>query len=463
MSAGTSYAEFIRKKSQVGDAHGFEPLWMPSYLKDFQVHLDDWAIRKGRAAIFAGCGMGKTPMYFVWAENVVRHTNRPVLVATTLGDSDQAVREATTKFQVDAVRSRDGKFPSGARVVVTNYERLQHFDPADFVGFVGNESSILKNFKGRRKKIVTEFMRTLPYRLLTTATAAPNDYIELGTSSEALGELGHKDMLTRFFVKSLAARGTIGWGRELWRMKGHAENDFWRWVCSWARACRKPSDVGPFDDAPFVLPELTTAEHVIEADSPPGDCLFDLPAITIQEQRDELRRTLKARCEKVAELLAHDEPAIAWCYLNEESRLLARLIPGAVEVSGSDSDDRKEEIYNAFVAGQIRKIVSKPKICGFGQNWQHCNHMTFFVSHSWEQWHQSLRRCWRYGQTRPVRADLISTPGLRSVLANLQRKEEQVQRMFNRLVAMMSDTLKLTRHREFVVPETAPSWLCSIA
>jgi hypothetical protein len=456
--ATTDYQTFLLRKSQLGGDHGFEPLWLPDCLFPFQAAATGWAIRKGRAAIYCSCGLGKTPMFLVWAENVVRHTNRPVLAITTLGDSDQAVREAG-KFGVEAVRSRDGKFKPGARVVVTNYERLHYFDPADFAGVVANESSILKNFKGKTKSAVTEFLRTIRYRLLTTATAAPNDYVELGTSSEALGELGHSDMLTRFFVKKLADRGTIGWGREQYRMKGHAERDFWRWVCSWARAFRKPSDLGPFDDADFDLPDLVTAEHVVNPNRPRTGLLFDTDAVSMEDQREDLRRTLTERCEKAADLLSHDRPALAWCYLNDEGRLLAKLIPGAVEVSGADPDDAKEEAFEAFARGDIRVIVSKPKIAGFGLNWQHCSHMTFFPSHSWEQWHQAIRRCWRFGQTRPVTVDVVTTPGMLGVLANLKNKEEKVDRMFSRLVELMNNAVRIGRTAYGVKTEEVPQWL----
>lgn len=452
------YKEFLSRKSQLGGASGFEPLWLPDYLMPFQRHLDDWAIRRGRASIFAGCGLGKTPMYFVWAENVVRHTNRPVLVITTLGDSAQALREAA-KFGVDAVRSKDGKFKPGARVVVTNYERMHHFDPRDFAGCAANESSILKNFKGATKAAVTEFLRTVPYRLLCTATAAPNDYVELGTSSEALGELGYQDMLTRFFTKHLAARGTLGWGREQYRMKGHAEPEFWRWVCSWARACRKPSDLG-FDDAGFDLPPLVTREHHVAANAARPGLLFDVPAYTVQEQQAELRRTLTERCEKAAGLIAaHKDSALAWCYLNPEGNLLTKLIPGAVQVKGGDDDDKKEESFAAFEAGQIRVLVSKPKISGFGLNWQHCAHMTFFAGYSWEQWHQAVHRCWRFGQKRQVVVDMIVPEGLAGVLARLQVKEQKVDRMFSRLVELMGRGLKLGRTGYDGRPADVPAWM----
>lgn len=460
-TAGDAYRRFLEGRRQCGAGHGFSPLWLPDYLHGFQRHLVGWALRTGRAAIFAACGMGKTPMFLVWAENVVRHGNRPVLVVTTLGDSDQTVREAV-KFHVEAVRSRDGRFPPGARVVVTNYERLHHFDASDFGGCVCNESSCLKNHKARRRALVTEFMRRVPYRLLCTATAAPNDYVELGTSSEALGHLGHQDMITRFFVKKLAARHTVGWGREKYRMKGHAAEPFWRWVCSWARACRRPSDLGPEflpEDALLTLPPLVTREHVVGAALPPTGFLFHAPAVTMEEERAELRRTLVPRCEKVAGLLDHGRPALAWCHLVPEGRLLARLIRGAVEVSGADPDERKEEAFDAFATGQVRVLVSKPQVAGFGLNWQHCAHMTFFPSHSWERWHQAVRRCWRYGQASEVLVDTVTTPGLCGVVGNLRSKEARVDEMFSRMVALVGRAQSVAPAAAGDRAEEVPAWL----
>lgn len=452
-----SYAEFLARKTQLDGGDGFDPVWMPDFLYPFQAHLVEWATSRGRAAIFADCGLGKSPMQLVWAENVVRHTNRPVLIVTTLGDSAQTVREAE-KFGVDAVRSRDGSVPASAKVVVTNYERLAHFDAAGFAGVVCNESSILKNFDGKTKAAVTEFLRARPYRLLCTATAAPNDYVELGTSSEALGELGFRDMASRFF-KQETTRDHLGWGRTKYRIRGHAERDFWRWVCSWARAIRKPSDLG-FDDAAFDLPPLATREHVISARAKRPGALFDLPAITLEEQREERRRTLPERCERVAELVnPTGRPAVAWCHLNDEGDLLERIIPGSAQVTGSDPDERKEEMFDAFVSGEVRVLVTKPTIAGFGLNWQHCAHQTFFPSHSFEQWYQAVRRCWRFGQTRPVVVEIVASEGEDGVLANLQRKAAAAEEMFSRLVELMNEELHVGRTGEFPTPERVPSWL----
>ena len=452
-----NYHDFLTNKSQVGTQHGFEPTCLPPFLFDFQRHLVEWAVRKGRAAIWADCGLGKTPMQLVWAQNVVEKTNRPVLVLTPLAVASQTVQESA-KFGISAVRSHRGEMPTTPRVVVANYDRLHHFSPSDFGGVVCDESGVLKDFSGKRTAAVTEFMRTMPYRLLCTATAAPNDYDELGTSAEALGEIGYQDMITKFFRKQ-TSKDHLGWGRTQYRLKGHAERDFWRWICSWARATRKPSDLG-FNDDRFVLPPLITHEHEIVARTKRDGYLFDLPAISLDDQREERRRTLDERCEKVAALVADTgKPAVVWCHLNDEGDTLAKMVPGAVQVSGSDDDEVKEERFFAFASGQIRVIVSKPVIAGYGLNWQHCAHQTFFPSHSFEQYYQAVRRCWRFGQTQPVTVDMVTSEGESGVLANLQRKTEASDYMFDRLVELMNDSLVIKRVDPFKGATETPSWL----
>jgi len=463
----SAYGAFLDRKAQLGGDHGFAPKWMPDFLFDFQRQLVEWSLRRGRAAIFADCGLGKTPMQLVWAENVVRKTARPVLIATPLAVTYQVLREAE-KFGIEVARSSDGQLPEGARIVVTNYERLDRFRSSDFAGMVCDESSILKSFDGVRRSLVTEFMRRLPYRLLCTATAAPNDYVELGTSSEALGELGHMDMLGRFFRNDMNnATHRIGfrmrWNHrepgKVWRFKGHAEQPFWRWVCSWARAVRRPSDLG-CDDARFVLPPLEEHEYVVTARTPRPDMLFDLPAVGLHEQREERRRTIHERCERVAELVQHKHQALVWCHLNPEGDLLADLIPDALQVAGGDSDDAKEERLIAFANGELRVLVTKPKIGAWGLNLQRCAHVTFFPSHSYEQYYQGVRRCWRYGQAKAVRVDVISTEGERGVLANLRRKAGQADRMFSSLVAEMNAALEIQRSSyDNTRPTEAPPWL----
>ena len=429
----STYSDFLDRKRQLSGRHGFGPLWMPSFLFDFQQSLVEWATWKGRAALFCDCGMGKTPMQLVWAQNIVQRTNRPVLVIAPLAASAQTVREAA-KFGIPCSRSQDGRH-AGAQIVVTNYERLHLFDSTTFAGAVCDESSILKNFDGVTKAAVTEFMRRLPYRLLCTATAAPNDYIELGTSSEAIGELGYIDMLTRFFKNDESSLAPLSHAAK-WRFKPHAERPFWRWMTSWARAARKPSDLG-FDDARFILPPLEERVVTVEAHRPMNGYLFAVPARTLQEQREERRLTIRERCEAVAKSSATATKFVAWCHLNAEADLLEDIIPGAIQVSGADADERKEEIFEAFATCDLRVLITKPRIGAFGLNWQHCHRLSMFPSHSYEQYYQAIRRCWRFGQTSRVSVDIVTTKGEGDVLQNLQRKSAQADRMFAALVQEM--------------------------
>ena len=452
-----NYQDFIGKKMQDGADMGFEPTFMPSKLFDFQQSMVDYAVRKGRAALFEDCGLGKTAQFLTWAQNVVEHTNRPVLILTPLAVSAQTLREAE-KFGIECGRSSDGSLPS--KIVVTNYERLHAFTPSDFYGVVCDESSILKSFDGSRKAEITEFMRKVPYRLLATATAAPNDYLELGTSSEALGYLGHMDMLNRFFKNdqnNSATRRMYGEAPK-WRFKGHAELPFWRWVCSWSRALRKPSDLG-FNDAAFVLPPLVEKTHLVQALTRAEGQLFDLPAMTLPQQREEKRRSIPERCAKAAELVTHDQPAIVWCQFNEEADLLEDMIPGAVQIAGKHSDAIKEQRLLDFVDGKIRVLITKPKIGALGLNFQHCAHVVYFPSHSFEQYYQAVRRCWRFGQSKPVVVDVIHTEGESRVMENLQRKAKAATVMFENLVAEMNEAMSISGHRVFTQSLEIPSWL----
>ena len=449
------YDAFLECKAQDTQYHGFDPLWMPDKLFDFQRALVEWSLRKGRAAIFADCGLGKTAMQLTWAENVVRKTDRPVLVLTPLAVAQQTVREGE-KFGIEVRRSPDGKHLGG--IVVTNYERLHYFDPSDFAGVVCDESGCIKHFGGRTQSDVTQFLRKMPYRLLATATPSPNDYIELGTSSEALGEIGRQDLLATYFTNDENSSHPVFWGAR-WRFKAHAERMFWRFVCSWARAARKPSDIGDFDDSKFVLPPLELNETIVTNRSGFNGQLFTLPAVTLDEQREERRLTLNERCDEVARLCEGKPSSIAWAQLNVETDRLERIIPGARQVSGADSDEAKEETFQAFIDGQVRVLVTKSSIAGWGLNMQHCNHMTFFPSHSYEAYHQSVRRCWRFGQRSPVKVDVVTTEGEQNVMKNLTSKSVAADAMYDVLVREMNNELRIGRTSSVAAKAALPSWI----
>jgi len=392
---------------------------------------------------------------------VVRRTNKPVLILTPLAVTRQMIGEAA-KLDVEAVKSTDGKIPSGARIVVANYERLHYFDANEFSGCVADESSILKNCDGKTKALVTDFMRKMSYRLLATATPSPNDLIELGTSSEALGYMGFNDMLTTFFKKD-EDRKTNSRKDEfragVWRFRGHAETNFFKWMNAWSRAIRKPSDLG-FSDNKFKLPKLVTREITISNAEPMEGYLMALPASGWKEERRERRQTIELRCDAAAERHnAHSRPSVAWCHLNNEGDELTKRIKGAVQVSGSDSMEAKEEAFEAFASGQITKLVTKPDIAGFGLNWQHCDHQTFFPSHSFEQYYQAVRRSWRFGQMKDVHIDLVTSEGESGVLNNLLRKASNADLLFDKLVSHMGRERDVILSREHKQHTLIPSWL----
>lgn len=453
-----NYTEFIDNKFHCGSDTGFNPLFMPEQSFDFQKATIEWAVKKGRSAILYDCGLGKSLIELSFAENVVRHTNKPVLILTPLAVAAQTVREGE-KFNIECSRSVQGEIKS--KIVITNYERLEHFDSSQFAAVVCDESSILKSFDGSIKQQITDFMRKVPYRLLATATAAPNDYIELGTSSEALGEMGFMDMLNKFFKNDLNNSGTKRLYGEApkWRFKGHAELPFWRWVSSWARACRKPSDLG-FENGKFNLPELIERENLIEANSKADGFLFNLPATNLQEQRDEKKRTIQERCEKMASLVSDTKkPAILWCHLNDEADLLEQMIGDSVQISGQEKDEVKEDKFWDFANKKIRVLITKPKIGAWGLNFQHCSHIGYFPSHSYEQYYQAIRRCWRFGQKQNVIVDIVLTEGERKIMENLKRKSIAADKMFQNLVNEMNNAIKMQKINYYTDKEEIPSWL----
>jgi hypothetical protein len=449
------YRAFVENKTHLAGEFGFAPIYENPHCYDFQTHLIEWSLRLGRAATFADCGLGKTLMQLVWAENVHRKTNKPVLILAPLSVSAQTVEEAE-KFGIEAFRSRDGKFPQNKGIICTNYERLHYFNADDFGGVVCDESSILKNFDGKIKAHITQFMRKVAYRAMYTATPSPNDYTELGTSAEALGDMAYMTMLETFFKSNDDTLHPAHIGQQ-WRFKGHAEPHFWRWVASWARAVRKPSDLG-FDDRGWQLPELVEMHH--EIDSKPLDGqLFAMPVRSLPQEREERKATITERCDLAAELLAQHDTGVAWCHFNAEAEYLAQILPGGVNLSGADDDDAKEEKFRAFKSGEIKYLVSKPKIAALGVNWQHCAACTYFDDYSYEQYYQAVRRFWRFGQKRAVTVYQIGTTSLSNVAKSRKRKAEAADVMFQQ---MMEHMVAAQKHRKIFgngEKPNLPAWL----
>jgi hypothetical protein len=412
-------------------------------------------------------------MQLVWAENIVRKTNKNVLILTPLAVSQQLVREGE-KFGIEVGVSRDGK-PVG-KITALNYERLHKADESDYVAVGCDESSILKHWSGKTQAAVTRFMSKIPYRLLCTATPAPNDFIELGTSSEALGYLSYSGMLETFFrqmsddeKKKRATKSDIIHSKRLswrviqsigqWTLKAHAFEPFWKWASSWARACRKPSDLGPYDDSRFVLPPLNRVDHMITPRTPPPGYLFTIPAFGLNQERSERRRTISERTELVSELVnGGSDPVVIWCQLNDEADAIEESVSGAVQVKGSQSIDQKEELLESFLNGQSRILVTKAKIAGLGLNMQHCAHVITFVDHSYEKFYQSIRRCWRFGQKRPVRLDVICTEGEVNVKRNMDRKQRLADQMFESVIGFMNDSQSVSNQLP-TIKAKVPQWL----
>lgn len=424
----SGYETFLASKKPSDPATGLISLGSPvAPLFDFQRDIVRWALWRGRAAIFADCGLGKTPMSLEWARAVSEHTGQRVLILAPLAVALQTVQEGQ-KFgiPVQYARKSDDILVGGPRIspriVATNYERLEAFDPSEFGGVVSDESSILKAYDSATRNLVIETFRDTPYRLACTATPAPNDFMELGNHAEFLGAMTRAEMLAMFFVHD-------GGETQTWRLKGHAESEFWGWVASWAVMIRKPSDLGYADDG-FVLPTLRYHSHVVESAAPEGS-LLPVQAATLPERRQAARESISARVAACAEMVnGTPGPWVVWCHLNDESSALAAAIPGAVEVRGSMSLEDKEAAVIAFTRGEIRVLVTKPSISGFGMNWQHC-HQTAFVglSDSWEEYYQATRRFWRFGQTRDVDVHVITAESEGAVVANIRRKDEQASAM----------------------------------
>lgn len=430
------YQSFLASKSLHVPSVGFEPSAFTVPLFDFQRDLVRIACRRGRFCIWSDCGTGKSPMQLEWASQVCDETGGRVLILAPLAVSHQTVREAQ-KFGVSGVAFAARPSDTDARIVVTNYQKLQHFDPSDFVGVVCDESSILKAMDGKTRTAIIEAFAETPYRLACSATPAPNDYMELGNHAEFLGVMSRVEMLSMFFVHD-------GGDTSQWRLKGHAQKRFWEWVCSWAVTIRKPSDLG-YEDWAFQLPELALVDHIVDTpreaitDAEGQVGLFPLQAQTLGDQRKVQRSSLALRvAEAVALANGNDEQWIVWCHLNDESAALAAQINGAVEVAGADSDEHKESAMLAFQDGRIRVLVSKSSIAGFGMNFQSCHNVVFVgLSHSYEAFYQAIRRCWRFGQQFPVAAHIVYDWAEGAVIENTRRKEREATQMAEQMVEVM--------------------------
>lgn len=427
---GRGYEAFLATKRLVDHPSGFEPRELPSAEFAFQRDITRWACKRGRAAIFADCGLGKTLMQLAWAREVCAETNGSVLILAPLAVAAQTQREGA-KFGVPVTICRtQGDVRQG--VNVTNYEMLEHFDATAFAGVVLDESSILKSYTGATRTAIIEAFARTPYRLACTATPAPNDYMELGNHSEYLGVMSRTEMLSMFFVHD-------GGETQQWRLKGHAKADFWRWVCSWAVMLRKPSDLGYSDDG-FTLPPLRYHEHLVDADPIKAGVLFECDAATLEDRRRARRASITDRVAKAVEIANEGEgQCLVWCDLNAESSALAASIRGAVEVTGSDTNEHKESSLLAFANGEIRVLVTKPSIAGHGMNLQSCAREVFVgLSDSYEQLYQAIRRCWRFGQTRAVDVHIITATTEGATLHNIKRKEADADEMAKAMVEHMS-------------------------
>lgn len=450
----SDYQNFVARKLQRVMPSGFAP---PDDLEfdlfDFQRDLVRWAIRRGRAAIFAGTGLGKTRMQLAWAHAVQRHTERPVLILAPLAVSRQTCEES----------AQLGHPIDGTTIKVTNYERLHKIDPSVYAGVVLDESSCIKHHDTKTLAQLLDAFRDTPFKLCATATPAPNDWTELGTHAEFLGACSRSEMLSEFFVHD-------GGDTSVWRLKGHARQAFWRFVASWGALVSHPRDLG-YDHSGYDLPPLTVREHRTGSATPRG-FLFAPEASSLSDRRNARRASMANRVRECADVVAAEpnEPWIVWCDLNDESSALVDAIPGAREIRGAMTAEEKEDRLADFSRGDLRVLVTKPSIAGWGLNWQHCARMAFVgVTDSFEAYYQAVRRCLRFGQSRPVTVHIFASEAEGSVVANLQRKEREASELARMLVAetasiVREEVVGLARTTNEYNPQTrmeVPEWLAT--
>lgn len=455
----TQYSQFIASKRHLYGDFGFEADWYPEIAFQFQNHVIGKSTKKGRIGIFGDTGLGKTLIACSVAYNIVRHENKPVLILTPIAVAFQFLSECE-KIGIDEIEhTKNGKFSK--KIVVCNYERLHLLNPDDFCAVMLDESGILKNFDGKIRDQIVAFIKRVKYRFLLTATPSPNDFIELGNSSEALGYMGYMDMLGKFFKSNQNSvdsnNRNIG---EKFYLKPHAERDFFAWVSQWSIMFKRPSDLG-FSDDGYDLPPLNVNRHIINNEKTwcinGQSSLFAMPAKTMTEVREEQKQTVTSRCEAAVNL-ASGKTSVYWCNLNEESSLLKTLDQEAIEIVGGMSIDKKEELLVAFANGEIKRIITKAKMTSMGLNWQHCNHTVFFPTWSYEQWYQALRRFWRFGQKYPVTCDMVISEGQQRVIDALEQKTKKAISLYENLVAAANMDFSFTA-KEFDKKIIIPGFL----
>ncbi len=439
------YLEFIESKRHKVNDFGITPNFIPDSMFPYQKYVTEYAIKKGRAALFLDTGLGKTYIELVIALNYVKETNKPALIITPLAVAFQFLKEAA-KFQIDDIEySKDGKYTK--KIVICNYERLNKFNPSDFGCVILDESSVLKNDEGVTRQVCTSFLKKEKYRYLFTATPSPNDFTELGTSSEALGYLGYTDMLTKFFTNNEDTIKPQNIGTD-WILKGHAKENFFKWVSGWSLSMRKPSDLG-FDDTLYKLPELITNYNSVKNEEnmvvKSQIQLFNQIAKTMMEVISENSLTTNKRCEKAVEVAIPHNTSVYWVNLNKEGDSIQKIDKSATQIKGSMTIDQKEEILVAFADGQIKKLITKASMTGFGLNWQHCNHTVYFPTFSYEQFYQAVRRFYRFGQKRDVILDLVYSDGQKRVLDSLMAKAEKASELFDKLNTNINQKFEITK------------------
>ncbi len=455
------YKDFLETKKHLIGNFGFKCNFLPDTAFDFQKHVIEKSVKKGRIANFLDTGLGKTLIQLSIAYNVVRQTNKRVLILTPLAVGFQFLKESEKhKITDDIHQTKKGEL-NGKKIIICNYERLHYLNSNDFECVILDESSILKNFDGKIKNQITAFIKKVKYRFCSTATPSPNDFIELGTTSEVLGYMGYMDMLTKFFKNNQNSvdsnNRNIG---EKFYLKPHAEKDFFAWVNQWSIMCKMPSDLG-FSNDGYILPKLHTNKHVVKNNSTidiDGQIqMFNIVAKNFNEIRHEQKSTIKERCEK-AFILANGKTSVYWVNRNEEGSLLSQLDKDAVEIKGGMSIDKKEDILLNFANGDIKRLITKAKMTSMGLNWQHCNHTVFFPTFSYEQYYQAIRRFWRFGQKKEVVCDMVISDGQTRVIQALEQKTQKAISLYENLVKNVN-TEFINNKKEFKKELIKPKFL----